>query len=340
MNKGRIIEEHKTRYTISTTEGMYSAVVRGLFHRGSTPQRMYPKVGDYVEYTKTSDTEVVIENILPRKTEVSRAVLAKDFHSVKVSSEVIVVNVDIIFIVVGLDNDFNVSRVERYALLAKQSNIDAVILLNKSDEVDNPDAYIEQIKQTLSTIPIHAISAENGTNMEIIKSYIKPKSTAVLLGSSGVGKSTITNWLIGEQKQTTGAVRKKDSRGKHTTTARQLFTIPTGGYLIDTPGIRELGVMSTKEVEAETFTDIEALSQQCKFNKCDHAKTEGCAILNAIENGDMEKKHLENYLKIQNERERSTDKGNSSQKYDDKKRKSNTVQKNRKNDRNFNSKQS
>ena len=304
MKKGRIIEEHKTRYTISSGGEVFSAVVRGIFHQDTMAQdKVFPKVGDYVEYVMTGDTEAVIEKLLPRTTEVVRAVPPRNPDDVSIASEVIVANVDIIFIVVGLDMDFNLNRVERYVLLAKQSNIDAVVLLNKSDAVEDPDSYIEKVKQILPHIPVHTISAFTGNNMEIIKSYMSPKTTAVLLGSSGAGKSTITNWLIDEQKQTTGAVRKKDSRGKHTTTSRQLFVVPSGGYLIDTPGMRELGVVSTQESEAETFTDIDLLKQQCKFNKCDHQKTEGCAVLDAVSSGQMDKKHLDNYLKLQQERE-------------------------------------
>lgn len=306
MKKGRIIEEHKTRYTVSSEDGMYSAVVRGLFHKDDAPEgKIFPKVGDFVEFTKIGEGDAVIENLLPRKTEVLRAIMPRDTQDAIKSSEVIVANVDIIFIVVGLDNDFNLNRVERYALLAKQSKIDAVILLNKSDIVENPDLYIEQIKERLPNIPVHAISAVTGSNMEKIRTYINSETTAVLLGSSGAGKSTITNFILNEEKQTIGDVRESDSRGRHTTTSRQLFTIPSGGFLIDTPGIRELGVMSTEEDEAETFADIDSLKNECKFAKCDHQKTEGCAILKAISNDEMSQRHLDNYLKIQKERENS-----------------------------------
>jgi len=327
MKRGRIIEEHKTRYSISFEGEVFSAVVRGIFHRDKSAQdRVYPKVGDFVEYTMIGESDAVIENLLPRRTEVMRAVPARNPDEASVTSEVIVSNVDMIFIVVGLDNNFNISRIERYVLLASQSRISAVILLNKSDEVPDSDEYIQKVKHVLSHIPVHAISATSGTNMEVIKSYIKADTTAVLLGSSGAGKSTITNWLIGEQKQTIGEVRQKDSRGKHTTTSRQLFTIPTGGFLIDTPGMRELGVMSTQENEAETFTDIDLLKQECKFNKCDHQKTDGCAILEAIAHGEMDQKHLDNYLKIQGEREYSENRVNTTTNrgYKNKKRKLDT----------------
>jgi len=310
MKQGRIIEEHKTRYTISSNGEVYSAVVRGLFHRDmSFEGNMFPKVGDYVEYTEIGDGEAVIESLLPRRTEVVRAVLPRDRKDATPSSEVIVANVDIIFIVVGLDNDFNLNRVERYALLARQSSIDAVILLNKSDVVSDPVSYIEKIKERIPHVPVHTISAVTGVHMEKIRSYITTDTTAVLLGSSGAGKSTITNWLLDEQKQLIDSVRKNDSRGKHTTTSRQLFIIPTGGYLIDTPGMRELGVLSTEENQSETFATIDMLKTQCRFTSCDHEKTEGCAMLEAVSNGQIDTKHLENYIKIQREREYAKSKG-------------------------------
>lgn len=310
MNQGRIIEEHKTRYTLASESGVYSAVVRGLFHRDDTPEgKIYPKVGDYVEFTIIGGSEAVIERLLPRSSEVMRAVPPKDSYSVSTTSEVIVANVDIIFIVVGLDRDFNLSRVERYALLAKQSKIDAVILLNKADVVLNPASYCEQVRARLPQLPVHALSAASGTDMEIIRSYLKDDTTAVLLGSSGAGKSTITNWLLNEERQLIGGLRKRDGSGKHTTTSRQLFTLPAGGYLIDTPGMRELGVLSNEQDEAETFLDIDALTDLCRYPNCDHAKTDGCAILAALESGELDREHYANYQKLQNEREQSNKKG-------------------------------
>jgi len=328
MKQGRVIEEHKTRYTISSEDGVYSAVVRGIFHKDTSLQgKIFPKVGDYVEYKATGDHEAVIENLLPRTTVVVRAVFPKGLQGASVTSEVIVANVDIIFIVVGLDKDFNLSRIERYVLLARKSNVDAVILLNKSDVVLDPTLYIEQIKHRLPHIPVHAISAEAGINVEIIRTYITAETTAVLLGSSGAGKSTITNWLLGKQEQLTRSVRKNDSSGRHTTTSRQLFAIPTGGYLIDTPGIRELGVLSTEEDEADTFSSINLLQEQCQFTDCDHEKSEGCAILDAIASGQIDRKHFENYLKLKREREYTESKvaTNSDRQYKNKKRKQDTA---------------
>jgi len=212
-------------------------------------------------------------------------------------------------------------------LLARQSHVDAVILLNKSDVILDPTVYIEQTKQRLPHIPVHAISAETGINVEIIRTYISPETTAVLLGSSGAGKSTLTNWLLGNQEQLTRSVRKKDSSGRHTTTSRQLFALPTGGYLIDTPGIRELGMLNTEEDEAETFSSINLLQEQCQFTDCDHEKSEGCAVLDAIASGQIDGKHFENYLKLKREREYAESKvaPSSNRQYKNKKRKQDTA---------------
>ncbi len=324
IQQGRVIEEHKTRYSISTVKGVYSAVVRGTFHRDRDLEgKIFPKVGDYVEFTEIGYLEAVIERITPRTSEVIRAVVPRDRKDAQVSSEVIVANVDIIFIVMGLDNDFNLGRAERYALLARQSKITPVILLNKSDTVADPASYLAEIKQRLPHISIHLVSAKSGTNMGSVLQYLREDTTAVLLGSSGAGKSTITNWLMNQQKQSVGDVRKEDGRGRHTTTSRQLFAIPTGGYLIDTPGMRELGVQSTEEDLAETFVDIELLKQRCQFVDCDHKKSKGCAILKALESGDLQEKRFESYLKLERERAfiESKTNVNSERRYNDKKRK-------------------
>jgi ribosome biogenesis GTPase / thiamine phosphate phosphatase len=304
MKTGRIIQEHKTSYVIAADSGELSAVVRGKFHA----QKDFPKVGDYVEYAETGDGGAVIECVLPRTTEIIRASRARDKRDGRVSTEVLVANADLMFIVMGLDNDFNVSRAERYALLAKQSKVRAVVILSKCDIVADAAPYITQITERLQDMPVHAVSAVTGANMGAILSYLDPGATAVLLGSSGAGKSTITNWLLQQKTQTVRDVRKDDSRGRHTTTARELFTIPTGGYLIDTPGMRELGVLSDGDNEAEMFADIEELKRQCKFADCDHEKSEGCAVLQAIRNGDLDEKRYASFLKLQRGREYLTSK--------------------------------
>lgn len=293
MKKARIIEEHKTNYIILDNKSEFIATVRGSFFTGNS----FPKVGDFVEYTELDNGKAVIEEVLPRSSMLMRKSTGTDVV------QVLVANVDIILIVMGLDNDFNLNRLERYLLLAKQSEVRPVIILNKSDAVTSVEEYINSVKSIARDVDIHAVSASNNINMEVLLSYFKPETTAVLLGSSGVGKSTITNWLLNEDKQEIKEVRLDDSRGRHTTTSRQLFSLPSGGYLIDTPGMRELSVVDTNaEDEQAVFTQFDELSKQCQFSNCDHEKSKGCAILSAIESGEVSDRQLRSYQKIKKER--------------------------------------
>jgi ribosome biogenesis GTPase len=293
MNKARITEEHKTNYVISTGERELIATVRGSFFT----EKRFPKVGDYIIFSDVTEGKAVIEEILPRTSEIIR----KDPESG--IPQVIVVNVTLVFIVMGLDNDFNISRLERYLLLAKQSNVEAIVVLNKSDSILDSSEYVNQVKNIAGTAKVHTVSALTGQNMDIILTYLTPSTTAVLLGSSGAGKSTITNCLLDSSTQKVSSVREEDSKGRHTTTSRQLFTLSSGACLIDTPGMRELGVLDTTSDDENTiFSEIEGLSKQCEFSNCDHEKSKGCAILKAVTDGNISERQLKNYQKLQNER--------------------------------------
>lgn len=292
MKKARVIEEHKTNYILQDDDSEYVATVRGSFFN----ENSFPKVGDFVLFSDVADDKAVIEEIVPRTSTVVR----KAAHTG--DEQIIVTNVDLIFIVMGLDGDFNLSRLERYLLLAQQSSVTPVIVLNKRDSVDDPDSFVAQVQEVAGDTLVHAVSATTGENMDALLKYFKDDSTAVLLGSSGAGKSTITNWLLHRDTQQVQDVRADDSRGRHTTTSRQLFTLPSGGYLIDTPGMRELSIESTEENEDEIFIKLEELSHQCRFANCDHEKSDGCAIVDAVQNGEVSERQLRNYQKLQRER--------------------------------------
>lgn len=293
---GRVIAEHKTNFIVSIDGTEYTGSVRGSFHDEDT-QNMFPKVGDIVECEKISDDQVVIESILPRKTEIAR----KDADGT--SRQVMVANVDVIFVVMGLDADFNLRRLERYLTLAEQSHVQAVVVLNKSDRVSEPDEYVLQVRHVAPDVAVHAVSALTSKGMDELMRYISAETVVVLLGSSGAGKSTITNWFLDEARQSTGKVRTDDSRGRHTTTGRQMFKLPLGGFLIDTPGIRELAVFSEDDVDTAVFADIEVMKGQCQYSDCDHEKSDGCAIQRALADGRLDEKRYSSYLKLQRERE-------------------------------------
>ncbi len=288
MRKARITEEHKTNYIIKDSYSEYRATVRGSFFKSG----IFPKVGDFVFYSKADEGEAVIEEIVPRTSFVSRKAVGAN------KEQVIVANVNVIFIVMGLDGDFNISRLERYLLLSQEANVTPIVILNKCDLIDDLALYISLTQSCIGNIPLHVVSTTTGKNMESLLEYFKDDTTAVLLGSSGAGKSSITNWLLQSKVQNVSKVRDDDSRGRHTTTSRQLFPLPCGGYLIDTPGMRELAIINSPKNE-KVFEQIEQLSLQCRFSNCDHEQSQGCAIMEALKRGGIDERQLKNYQKIQ-----------------------------------------
>jgi ribosome biogenesis GTPase len=293
MTSGRITEVHRTNFIVKTDGKEFTATVRGNFHADGD----FPKVGDYVSFETLEDEKAVIESIHDRKSVIKRKAADSD------EEQIIATNVDLIFIVIGLDGDFSLSRLERYLLLVAQSQIPAVVVLNKSDIADELEEKLHSVSEATGETPVMVVSATTGDNMEAFSEYLKPLSTAVLLGSSGAGKSTITNWLLDKEVQAVKEIREDDSRGRHTTTSRQLFSLQNGGFLIDTPGMRELGVLdSDEEDEMAVFEKIEEFSLQCKFRNCDHEKSTGCAVLAALESGDLTDREIGNYHKLQRER--------------------------------------
>ncbi len=294
MNIGRITEAHRTNFTVAFENKEYIATVRGVFHADGD----FPKVGDYVNFEILDSEKAVIEEVHERASVIKRRAPETG------EEQIIVTNVDLIFIVMGLDGDFNISRLERYLLLSKQSNIPAVVVLNKSDVVDDVFDYQSQVSDVVGETSVLTLSALLGEGLDELSSLITSGTTAVLLGSSGAGKSTITNWLLSEEKQAVKGIREDDSHGRHTTTSRQLFALPNGGYLIDTPGMRELGIFdSDKEAEEAVFERIESFAETCKFNNCDHDKSAGCAVQAAIEAGEITEREINNYHKLLRERE-------------------------------------
>ncbi len=293
MVKGRVIEVHRTNFLVAVEGKEIVATVRGNFHT----DKDFPKVGDYVTLEILNDGKGVIESVEKRKSVIKRRISGGE------EEQIMVANVDLIFVVMGLDQDYNVSRLERYILLASQSNIPLIIILNKVDLVENSEIYFNEVVGVAGKIPVISVSATTGENMAEMRKHLNKDTTAVLLGSSGAGKSTITNWLLEEAKQAVSGLREGDGKGRHTTATRQLFTLPSGGYLIDTAGIRELLVQeSDSEIELEVFHRIETIATNCRFRNCDHERSEGCAVVLAVEEGNLTERELSNYHKLKKER--------------------------------------
>lgn len=311
MQKGRVIEVQRVHITVALEEQTVLATVRGDFHASGD----YPKVGDYVLVSlvaASEEAQAVIEEILPRTSVIER------LDQETLQPQILVSNVDVIFIVMGLDGDFNVNRLERYLALATQSDIKPVIILNKTDMAADLPLQLEQVKKVADQTPVITTHATTGEGLDALLGYVGEGQTSVLLGSSGAGKSTITNWLMNNNAQEVYDVRENDSRGRHTTTTRQLFTLPNGGYLIDTPGMRELSLADEGAMKDDILiSEIEALSHQCKFSNCDHDKSAGCAVLAAIEQGILDARTLDNYYKLMRERAWLQDKTGSKNRYTD-----------------------
>ncbi len=259
-----------------------------------TDKNNMPKVGDWVSVSISDNNNVTIESVILRSNEIARKVTGK-----RTLKQIIAANVDIAFVLIALDNDFNVARIERFLYQLSVSSIEPVIVLNKADLTDDIQLYISQLQQLNVTI-ITTIATETH-GVAAIAARIRPASTAILLGSSGVGKSTLTNKLIGRDVQVTDTVRESDGNGKHTTVHRELFILPNGGILIDSPGIRELQLWGTEEELNTKYDDIVRLSTKCKYANCRHSNEQGCAVNIGLANGTLQLKHYDNYLKMKRE---------------------------------------
>ena len=298
----RIIAVHKDRYEIFCNNGYaFAKIKRGVYY--DNPNSIYPTTGDFV-LIKWNDTgDSMIYETLKRESSFSRMASSsdrnKELHNQH--EQLVAANFDYVFIMQSLNNNFNINRIQRYLSLAWESGGIPVIVLTKSDLVSNVDEYINEIKDIAFGVDVYAVSCITKDGIEDIKKYFTKGNTIVFLGSSGVGKSTLVNTLYGKEVMKTSDIREDDSRGRHTTTARYLIMLPNGAMVIDTPGMRELGMWNAKEGISKTFQDIEEYLGMCKFTNCTHTNEPGCKILEAIENGDLDKERFEEYLKLQKE---------------------------------------
>jgi ribosome biogenesis GTPase len=293
----RIIREHRGVYALLSEAGETMAEVSGRFRHRAQMRRNFPAVGDWVVAEEPdASSRAVIHAVLPR-----RSAFVRRSAGAKSEEQVVAANVDTVFLVSGLDHDFNPRRIERYLTLAYESGADPVIVLNKADLHDDPDHAVLQAEAVAYGVPITPVSARNGWGLDALREVLDPGMTGALLGSSGVGKSTLVNALLGREALRTAAVREDDSKGRHTTTHRELIPLPGGAVLIDTPGMRELQLVGDDASLARSFDEIANLAGQCRFKDCSHTKEPGCAVQAALADGSLHMERYESYLRQRKE---------------------------------------
>jgi len=287
--------EHRSEYVIYTEHGELRAELAGRLRHGDE----HPAVGDWVAVAlRPSEGRATIHAVLPRRSAFTRKVAWAE-----TKPQVVAANVDVVFVVCGLDANYNVRRIERYLTLAWESGAQPVVLLTKADLCDDVDPRVYEVESIAFGVPVHAVSAPHGDGLETVRSYVPAGRTAALLGSSGVGKSTLVNALVGEELLATQGLRD-DGRGRHTTSHRQLVPLPEGGLVLDTPGMRELQLWDADEGMQAAFADVDALAAQCRFADCAHREEPGCAVRAALAGGTLDVERFESWGKLQRELER------------------------------------
>lgn len=290
---GRIIAQQRDGYLVATDEGELRAKPAGrLFHEAR--EAGHPAVGDWVALSlNLIERSATIHAILPRRT----AFVRRAADSVQ-TLQIIAANVDVVFVVTSLNADLNPRRIERYLAAAWQSGARPVVLLTKSDLCDDPQAQAAEIAALAAGCTVLVVSAREGVGLDALLAQMEPGQTCVLIGSSGVGKSTLVNAFLGEAKMATQAIREADDQGRHTTSHRELVLLPGGGLILDTPGIREVGLIDADEGLSVVFDDIERFIQDCRFTNCGHVSEPGCAVRGALHSGALSSERWAHFLKL------------------------------------------
>ena len=294
----RIGLEHTHIYRVLTGTEEWLARVAGRLRHHAAARADFPAVGDWVAVEPpASSGDARIKAVLPRASRFSRRAAGDPTEE-----QVVAANIDTVFLVAGLDHDFNPRRLERYLVVAWESGATPVIVLNKSDLVDDPQLPVDEVRALAPAVDVHAVSTRQPESLAPLHAYLTLGRTGALLGSSGVGTSSIVNRLVGHELLRTTEVREHDSRGRHTSSNRQLVQLPGGGLLIDTPGMRELQLWDAGG-RSETFADVTALAEQCRFRDCRHREEPGCAVTAAVAAGELPEARLESFRKLDAERE-------------------------------------
>ncbi len=296
LRPGRVLVEHRGSYMVQVAESEVSASVSGRFRHEAASAEDFPAVGDWVGMSLSDAESAVIHAVLPRRSRFARSARG-DLPG----AQVVAANVDVVLVVSALDGDFNLRRLERFLALAWSSGAEPVVALNKADACDDVPGHVLAVESVAPGVDIHVLSARDGVGVDGLRTILRPGLTVALLGSSGVGKSTLVNALVGWERQQTAEVRPDDQRGRHTTTVRQLLPIPGGAMLVDSPGMRSVGMWEADEGLGNAFADVDAVAMDCRFSDCAHAREPGCAVQAAIAAGTLPAERLDSRRKLERE---------------------------------------
>jgi ribosome biogenesis GTPase len=293
---GRVAVQHRGAYDVLTELGELRCDVAGRLYEESGSPADLPAVGDWVAVAaRAGEGAGTIQAVLPRRTKFSRKTAWQ-----AAEEQVLAANVDVVFLVTSLNEDLNLRRLERYLILARESGAQPVVLLTKVDLTADPEPALAAVRSVAADVPVHALSGVTGEGVDAVRAYLRPGVTAALLGSSGVGKSTLVNTLAGDERLETQELRS-DGQGRHTTVRRELVQLPGGALVIDTPGMRELQLWVADEALEETFDDVTSLFEHCRFSDCSHESEPGCAVKAALADGTLPQERWDSYLKLEAE---------------------------------------
>lgn len=297
---GRVIAEHKERYIVKNEKGEFEAEITGNLRFTAKSREDFPAVGDWVALINCDSDFAIIHSVFPRISILSRQAVGKFGET-----QIIATNIDYALLVQAVDRDFNINRLERYLTICYASKVSPVIILTKIDLIESEDLneIVAKIEKRIKNIPVLAISNETNDGYEAILGLIEKGKTYCLLGSSGVGKSTLMNKLSGKNLMKTNAISTSTNKGRHSTSHRELTVIESGGILIDNPGMREIGIIDSADGFETAFDEIFSFSQQCKFTDCTHTSEYGCAVIEAVQQGKIDRNSYTNFLKIEREKE-------------------------------------
>lgn len=294
----RIMAQHRSMYVLSDGEREFNAQITGRMMFSASSREDYPAVGDWVLVEMTDESHAVIKNILPRNTVLRRKKSGRESEM-----QIIASNIDMAFIMLAPDRDYNLNRIERYMSMASAGDIESAIILNKTDLLNEEEVENKKIelRGRFPDTDIYMTSTQTSMGLEALGMAIKKSHTYCFIGSSGVGKSSVINLLMGNEVMKTGHISQSAERGKHVTTHRQLFMLNNGGMLIDTPGMREIAVMDSEQGIDQVFTDIEELARNCRYANCSHTHEPGCAVREAVDEGEIDEQQYKNFLKLRKE---------------------------------------